>query len=358
MKKPYNFGAGPATLPESILIQAQEELLDWHHEGVSILEIGHRTEAYMKMMQEAEHDLRLLLSIPTSYHVLFLGGAARSQFSLIPMNFRAQSDSALYIISGVWSSMAYDEALKLGNTCAVELNNTEAMVDLNSICKPNCSYAYYTPNETINGIRIATPPKVRDIPLIADMTSCLLSEPICLSDYGMVFAGAQKNISCAGLTIVIIHDDMLKKTGVSPLPTMFDYKTHVQHHSLYATPPMFQCYLAAKMFKWLLAKGGVKAIYELNCQKAKLLYDFIDASALYTCRVDNPLRSIMNVCFTLNAKGLEGLFLQQAQEAGLIGLQGHRLVGGFRASLYNAMPIEGVLALIKFMQDFANQHLC
>lgn len=351
--RPYNFGAGPATLPESILLEAQAELLSWKGLGLSILELGHRTPEFVQLMQEAELDLRQLLTIPDNYHVLFLGSSARTQFAMVPMNLMSAGQQAAYLISGIWSNMAYEEARRL--TSAYSLGHSEKTVPVLSeaAIREGTAYVYFTPNETINGVRFAKTPKTGSIPLIADMTSCLLSEPINVNDYGLIFAGAQKNIAPAGMTLVIIRSDLLDKPNSISIPTMMDYKTHVTHHSLYATPPMFNCYFAAKMFKWVKAQGGVNALYQINCAKSAKLYDYIDNSGFYVCPVEKESRSLMNVCFLLPNPEMETDFLNQACQHGLYALKGHRLVGGIRASLYNAMPMEGVDALIQFMQEYS-----
>lgn len=355
--RPYNFGAGPATLPESILLEAQAELLSWQGCGMSIMETGHRTSEFQQLMDEAERDLRELLVIPDHYYVLFLGGAARTQFAMVPMNLLSNDQQAGYLISGIWSAQAYDEAHKLTSAYCIASSGNGAFTrtpdPLNWQLRDNTAYVYYTPNETVNGIRFSTIPRMGDIPLVADMTSCLLSEPIDVSRFGLIFAGAQKNIAPAGLTIVIIRADLLEMFGETPIPTMMDYRTHVTHKSLYATPPMFNCYLAGKMFKWIKAQGGVQALYQINQEKAAKLYHYIDASTFYHCPVEPDSRSIMNVCFSLEKPELEDAFLTKANLRGLYALKGHRLVGGLRASLYNAMPMAGVDALIVFMQEFA-----
>ena len=355
--RPYNFGAGPATLPTSILLDVQAELLDWQGQGMSILEIGHRTAAFQALMQEAETDLRELLAIPDSYHVLFLGGAARTQFAMIPMNLLSSGQQAGYLLSGVWSEQAYEEARQLTSAYCVASSASHGFKQspdpVTWDLKDNTAYVYYTPNETINGVRFANTPSVGTIPLVADMTSCLLSEPLDISQYGLIFAGAQKNIAPAGMTVVIVRADLLSQRPAHPIPTMMDYRTHAIHKSLYATPPVFNCYMAAKMFKWIKAQGGVDALYQVNQKKSQLLYDFIDNSNAYYCSVDKHSRSRMNVCFSLTNPALQDAFLTQASRRGLLALSGHRLVGGLRASLYNAMPISGVEALIAFMKDFA-----
>ncbi len=357
--RPYNFGAGPAMLPESILREAQAELLNWQNLGMSVMEMGHRTAPYQALMEQLEADFRELLSIPSNYHVLFLGGAARTQFAMVPMNLLNHNSQAGYLISGVWSSMAYEEACKLKQAyCIASTKNN------NFTCVPdpaswefdeNTAYVFYAPNETINGVRFKKTPSV-DAPLIADMTSCLLSEPIKISDFGLIFAGAQKNISASGLTIVIIRSDLLETEIETPIPTMLDYRTHAKHKSMYATPPTFNCYLAQKMCQWIKGEGGVEALYKVNCKKAAALYQYIDKSPFYHCSVQEESRSIVNVCFSLVRPDLEMKFLEQATQRGLYALQGHRVVGGLRASLYNAMPMAGVEALLVFMHDFYEEH--
>jgi len=356
----YNFGAGPAMLPEPILKQAQEELLSWHNLGLSILEVGHRTTEFTKLLNHAEQKLRELLGIPNNYHVLFLGGAARTQFAMIPMNFTTPDEQAGYLITGIWSQMAYAEAqlLKKAYCLASEEQN-----GFNNIPNPkdwsiaeNTSYVYYTPNETINGIRYPYVPKTGGIPLIADMTSCLLSEPINVSQYGLIFAGAQKNIANAGLTVVIVREDLLEKLPNPTIPTMLNYKVQAEHHSLYATPPVFNCYLADKMFDWIKKQGGVEVLFRKNCLKAAKFYQFLDASDFYTTTVKPEARSIVNICFSIKDNQLENKFIAVAEQQGLYALKGHRLVGGLRASLYNAMPMSGVDALMHFMSQFAKEN--
>lgn len=356
----YNFGAGPAMLPESILKMAQEEFLDWQGTGMSILEVGHRTPEFTSLLSHAEQTLRSLLSIPKNYQVLFLGGAARAQFAMIPMNLLQPEEQAGYLDTGVWSHLALLEAqrLKKAYCIASDLENGyKSLPEPKSWeLKESTSYVYYTPNETVNGIRFPFVPKTKGIPLIADMTSCLLSEPIDVRNYALIFAGAQKNIANAGLTIVIIRDDLLAKTPNPPVPTMFDYAIQTENHSLYATPPVFNCYLAAKMFDWINAQGGVDALFKRNCEKAAKLYQYLDASDFYTTSIDKEARSIVNVCFSLRNSELEEQFIKQAQAHGLSALKGHRFVGGMRASLYNAMPMSGVDALLDFMSEFARKN--
>lgn len=356
MTRVYNFGAGPAMLPEVLLKEIQEEFLDWQHLGMSILEVGHRTSEFMALLHQAECSLRALLGIPKQYHILFLGGAARMQFSMIPMNLMAAHQSAGYIVTGLWSQMAYKEAQLLKNAYCLVDESAQGFVSIprreTLSIKADSAYVYYTPNETVNGVRMPYVPNTQGIPLIADMTSCLLSEPLDVTQYGLIFAGAQKNIANAGMTIVIIREDLLERIPAEIIPSMLNYKTQVTHHSLYATPPVFNCYVAAKMFSWIQQQGGVDALFRNNCLKAAKLYQYLDNSDFYCTEVQPEARSIMNVCFTLKNQA-EQEFLAAAQRRGLCALKGHRTVGGIRASLYNAMPISGVDALIDFMNDFA-----
>lgn len=347
-------------LPESILKEAQGELLDWHKMGMSVLEVGHRTPQFIDLLEQAECSLRALLTIPDNYHILFLGGAARTQFSMIPMNLLRPEDKAGFLVTGIWSQMALKEAQLLKNGyCAFngEQNQFRAIPDTKSwMIQGNTRYLYYTPNETVNGTRFPYVPKTGDVPLVADMTSCLLSEPLDIKQYGLVFAGAQKNIANAGLTLVIIRNDLLDRAPVPLVPTMLHYKTHAEHRSLYATPPVFNCYLAAKMFEWVKEQGGVDALFQKNCLKAAKLYQYIDSTDFYTTPVDKEARSIMNICFSLKNKELESAFVEKAEQRGLCALKGHRFVGGLRASLYNAMPMSGVDALVNFMSEFAEEN--
>ena len=341
----YYFGAGPAVLPDEILEKAASALLNFKETGLSILEIGHRTELFTSLLDAARKDLRALLNIPENYQILFLGGAARQQFSTVPLNLISRKkEKAAYICSGLWSELAFEEAKRF----------SDAYVAKNSAYQSDTAYLYYTPNETVDGVRIARP-EVEDIPLVSDMTSCFLSEPIAVEKFGLIFAGAQKNIGPAGLTLVLIRDDLLDIIPKHTVPVMSDYRVHAKYQSVYATPPVFQCYMAAEMFRFIKAKGGVEAMHEINQAKAKKLYDYIDASIHYDSLVppDNrEARSIMNVCFSMRDKSKEARFLEIAEQKGLKGLKGHRLRGGLRASLYNAMPMAGVDALIECMDTF------
>ena len=305
----------------------------------------------MAMLQEAETDLRDLLAVPDNYRILFLGGAARTHFSMVPLNLIASdTKKAAYICSGFWSQLAFQEGKRFCNAYALsEIDFDESKL------KKNTAYVYYTPNETIEGVRFSGVPACPNTPLIADMTSCLLSEPIDVTQFGLIFAGAQKNIGPAGLSVVIIRDDLLKIKPQHTVPTMLDYRVHATNHSLYATPPVFQCDMAAKMFKWVKASGGVKALYAINQAKAAKLYAYIDASTHYVNHVKASQRSIMNVCFSMTDTAKEVAFLEAAEGCGLKGLKGHKRQGGLRASLYNAMPMAGVDALIECMDVFTQQ---
>jgi len=362
MSRPFNFSAGPAMLPESILVEAGGELLNWNGLERSVMEVGHRTQAFQDLLTDAKDTLRELLAIPPDYQILFLGGAARTQFAMIPMNLLSEGEKAAYLVSGVWSSLAFDEASRLAPDqaycIASNANSALPMIPEYSTATlaPNTAYFYYTPNETINGIRFPKVPSHGRAPLIADMTSCLLTEPIHVADYDLLFAGAQKNIGPAGLTIVILRNQLLDKIPQSIIPTMLDYRVHAKHHSLYATPPTFNCYMAAKMFHWIKGQGGVESLYQQNVKKAAALYDFIDESPFYDAVVTGEARSIVNVCFKLNRPELETEFFKAAEKRSLFGLKGHKLVGGIRASLYNAMPMAGVEALIGFLHDFSEDN--
>lgn len=366
-ERAYNFGAGPAMLPEVLLKQAQHDLLNWQDQGMSILEIGHRTADFRALLDQAEATLRRLLTIPAYYQVLFLAGPARMLFSMIPMNLLSAQQQGGYLVTGIWSLMAYQEAQHVrAATCVasseatgfttVPARDSWRLTSDNVVknASPNpLAYLYYTPNETVNGLYCPTPELPEDLPLIADMTSCLLAEPIQVSQYDLIFAGAQKNIANAGLTVVIVSDRLLASIQQDHLPTIFDLRTHVAHRSLYTTPPTFNCYLANKMFSWIEEQGGVAALHAINQAKAQKLYDYIDASSFYHCLVEAPYRSFLNVCFKLADPSQEDFFIEQAKKRHLLALRGHRAVGGLRASLYNAMPMEGVDCLIEFMRDFA-----
>ena len=356
MSKGFYFGAGPAMLPEPILKQAQHDILEWQNSGLSILELGHRTEAFRDLLDSAEASLRRLLKVPDNYHILFLTGPARMLFGMIPLNFLAEGQTAGYLVTGIWSKMAYEEAQKLKSVeCMASSEAAQFLKIPESHARqinPDWAYCYYTPNETVNGIYCPRPSLPQQIPVIADMTSCLLAEPIRVEDYALIFAGAQKNIANAGMTVVIVRDDFVQTIQAESLATIMDLRTHIQHRSLYATPATFNCYLAGQMFAWIEAQGGVEAMFVINQHKARRLYDYIDQSSFYSSPIEKRDRSFLNVCFHLPDPTLEESFIQQANQRGLLGLRGHRMVGGLRASIYNAMPIEVVDCLSDFMRYF------
>ncbi len=356
MTEAINFGAGPAMLPTAVLQTIQQEILNYQQSGLSILEINHRSVLFQTIFTELNVLLRELLDIPSDYVILWLGAPARLQFSMIPLNFLDDVSRGAYVVSGIWSKLALEEAAKLKQAYVLassEENQFNQVPHIDNKCiKPHTAYLYLTPNETINGNRLTQIPQV-DLPIIADMTSCLLTEPLKVSQFDFIFAGVQKNIANAGLTLVLARHSFLKKSVYNMLPTYLSYQTHEQAHSLYGTPPTFNCYVALKMLQWLKAQGGVVAVYQHNQIKAQLLYDYIDASNFYYCKVLPKYRSQVNVCFGLPSHELEQTFVIMAEKKGLYGLKGHRFVGGIRASIYNAMPLSSVKKLLDFMQTFA-----
>ena len=356
----YNFSPGPATLPVEVLQQAAMDIVNYNDKGIGLIEMSHRSKDFMAITAEAEELIRELLNVPRNYKVLFLQGGASTQFAMVPINLLQPGQQAGYLITGVWSQMAFKEAQRLKNAYQVATTEHHGFTSIPDYqtwnIQKNTSYLYYCPNETVNGVRFPFIPESTGIPLIADITSCMLSEPLEIEQYGLVFAGVQKNIANAGLTIVVVREDLLIDEPNPVIPSMLNYKLQAEHHSVYATPPVFNCYLAAIMFDWIKEQGGVAAIYQQNCQKAGKLYQFLDGSEFYTTSVEKKARSIVNVCFDLQKKNLTNQFLVQAEQRGLYSLSGHRKVGGFRASLYNAMPMAGVDALIEFMSDFAQEN--
>lgn len=347
-------------LPSDVLHHAQQEMINWNDSGMSVMEMSHRGKEYMSIAAQAEQDLRTLMAIPDNYKVLFLQGGASSQFSMIPMNlFDQKGDSADYVNTGAWSKKAIAEAKKYGKVNIVASSEEDNFTSVPDFADWNldkqAKYVHYTPNETIGGVEFDFIPDTGDVPLIADMSSTILSRPIDVSKFGMIYAGAQKNIGPAGLTIVIIRDDLVG-SAIDGTPAMFDYTTHVNNDSMYNTPPTYSWYLAGLVFKHLLDKGGLEAMAEINERKANKLYEAIDTSEFYNSPVNPQYRSWMNIPFTLKNADLDASFLSQAAERGLVTLKGHRSVGGMRASIYNAMPEAGVDTLIQFMQEFATQN--
>ena len=359
----YNFSAGPAVLPKEVLQQVQAEMVDWHGSGMSVMEMSHRGKEFMGIAAETEADLREVMSIPANYKVLFLQGGASSQFAMVPMNLLRGKASADYLNTGEWSKKAIKEAKKYGavNVVASSEDKNFSYVPAQDQWRldANAAYVHYTPNETIGGVEMFRTPDLGtqpgSVPLVADMSSTILSRPIDVSKFGLIYAGAQKNIGPAGLTIVIVRDDLIGEP-VKGTPTMFDYKTHADNDSMYNTPPTFAMYTAGLVFKWLKKNGGLTAMEKTNREKAGLLYSKIDASDFYNSPVALDNRSLMNVPFTLKDAALDEVFLKGAKERGLIQLKGHRSVGGMRASIYNAMPVAGVQVLVDYMSDFEKSH--
>ncbi len=356
----YNFAAGPAVLPREVLQQAQSELLDWRGSGMSVMEMSHRGKEYMGIHAQAEADLRELMNIPASYKVLFLQGGGHLQFSMIPLNLLRGKASADYVNTGEWSKKAIGEAQKF---CHVNVAASSADRNFSYVpefdtweCDPKAAYLHYTPNETIGGVEFGWVPETGGVPLVADMSSNILSRPIDVSKFGLIYAGAQKNIGPAGLTVVIVREDLVGHADPR-LPTMLDYGIHADNESMYNTPPTFAIYMAGLVFQWLKKNGGVPAMEKTNIAKAKVAYDAIDASdGFYRCPVNRADRSRMNVPFTLKDSSLDVEFLRQAEAHGLLQLKGHRSVGGMRASIYNAMPLAGVQVLADYMRQFAKRH--
>lgn len=359
MTQIYNFSAGPAVLPKEVLQQARDEMLDWHGSGMSVMEMSHRGKEFMQIASEAEADLRELMAIPANYKVLFLQGGAHAQFSMIPMNLLRGKTSADYLDSGLWSVKAIDEAARYCRVNVVasskDKNYTYAPAQAEWQLDPDAAYVHYTSNETIGGVEIFWTPQTGEVPLVVDMSSHILSRPIDVSKFGLIYAGAQKNIGPAGLTIVIVRDDLIGQT-LPGTPTMFDYKTHADHDSMYNTPPTYGIYIAGLVFKWLKANGGLAAMEKTNVIKANMLYDYLDSTGFYHAPVAKDNRSRMNIPFRIADASLDAAFLEQAGKRGLLQLKGHKLVGGMRASIYNAMPVEGVKTLIDFMKDFERAH--
>ena len=356
MTRVFNFSAGPAMLPIEVLERARDEMLDWNRSGMCVMEMSHRGKEFVSIAEKAEAALRELMDIPANYKVLFLQGGASSQFAMVPMNLLRGRKHADYLNTGDWSKKAIKEAKRF-----CEVNIAASTEDGNFVRAPcqdelhlsgDAAYVHYTPNETIRGVEFPYVPETHGVPLVADMSSTILSRPIEVTKYGLIYAGAQKNIGPAGLVIVIVREDLIGDT-VAGTPTMFDYKTHADEGSMYNTPPTYSWYIAGLVFEWLKERGGLAAMAAINERKAKRLYDAIDSSGgFYRSPVEPACRSWMNVPFTLADAALDETFLKEAKGAGLVALKGHRSVGGMRASIYNAMPEAGVDALVAFMGDF------
>ncbi len=359
MARVYNFSAGPAVLPEEVLIEAAAEMLDYQGTGMSVMEMSHRSKPYQKIIDEAEADLRELMNIPENYKVLFLQGGASQQFAMIPMNLM-KNKVADYIITGQWAKKAYEEAKKYGKANAIA-----SSADATFSYIPDCSdlpissdadYVYICENNTIYGTKFKTLPDTKGKLLVSDVSSCFLSEPVDVTKYGILYGGAQKNIGPAGVVIVIIREDLITDDVLPGTPTMLKYKIHADNGSMYNTPPAYGIYICGKVFKWLKKQGGLEAMKAYNEKKAAILYDFLDRSKLFKGTVRKEDRSLMNVPFVTGSEELDAEFVSAAAQAGFVNLKGHRTVGGMRASIYNAMPIEGVQKLVAFMEEFEESH--
>lgn len=355
MSRVYNFSAGPAVLPESVLKEAAEEMLDYKGTGMSVMEMSHRSKPYQKIIDEAEADLRKLMGIPDNYRVLFMQGGASQQFAMVPMNLM-KNRVADYIITGQFSKKAWQEARLFGQANAVATS-----ADRNFTYIPDCSdlpisddadYVYICENNTIYGTKFKTLPNTKGKPLVSDVSSCFLSEPVNVSDYGMLYGGAQKNVGPAGVVIAVIREDLIREDVLPGTPTMLRYKTHADNGSMYNTPPAYGIYICGKVFKWLLHMGGLETMQAYNLKKAAVLYDYLDSSKVFHNQVEKKDRSLMNVTFVTGDADLDARFVKEAAEAGFVNLKGHRSVGGMRASIYNAMPMEGVEKLVAFMEAF------
>ncbi len=358
----YNFSAGPSMLPIEVIEDAARNLLDYNGCGQSVMEMSHRSEEFEKIIQDAEANLREIMNIPKNYKVLFLQGGGTLQFAMVPLNLMTKSGKADYIVTGTWAKKAAAEAKKFGDVKIVASSEESKFSYIPRIQKgdirPDADYVYITTNNTIYGTHYCEEaiPDTGGIPLVADMSSCILSEPVDVSRYGLIYAGAQKNVAPAGVTIVIIREDLLGQAAET-VPTYLDYKIHADNGSMYNTPPCFAIYIAGEVFKKIKKEGGIAAMNAKDVKKAKMLYDYIDASRLYRCPVENKDdRSLMNVVFVTGEAELDKKFVAEAKEAGLINLGGHRSIGGMRASIYNAMPVEGVEKLIEFMKAFEAQN--
>ena len=359
MARVFNFGAGPATLPESVLRQAAGELLDWNGTGMSVMEVSHRDKSFIKVHAEAEADLRELLGIPKSYKVLFMQGGGAGQFGLVPMNLLRGKTGADYVETGYWAQKAITEAKRYckvniaASTKDAKFTRIPGQGELN--LDPGAAYVHITSNETIEGVEWNYTPETGGVPLVTDASSHILSRPLDVSRYGLVYAGAQKNLGPSGLTVVIVRDDLIGQ-AMPVTPSVFDYKVQADADSMANTPTTFALYMAGLVFKWVKGLGGVKKMEEINIAKAKLLYDYLDQTEFYHAPVAKEDRSRMNVQFRLRNEKLDAEFLKQADGNGLAQLKGHRAIGGMRASIYNAMPIEGVRALVGFMREFERKH--
>lgn len=351
----YNFSAGPSMLPLAVLEKVKEELLNYDGTGQSVMEMSHRSEAFKKIAADAEANLRDLMQIPDNYKVLFLQGGGTLQFSMVPLNLLKESKKADYVVTGTWAKKAYKEACKFGDIKVAASSEADTFTWVPKVTKddfrPDADYVYITTNNTIYGTAYNYIPETGDIPLVADMSSNILSTPVDVSKFGIIWAGAQKNVGPAGVTIVIVREDLIGNADES-VPTYLDYKVHADNDSMYNTPPCFAIYVAGEVFKYIKETGGLEAMEKRNREKAAKLYDYIDESQMFNCPVAKEDRSLMNVVFVTGNADLDKKFVAEAKAKGLVNLSGHRSIGGMRASIYNAMPMEGIDALIEFMKEF------
>ena len=355
----YNFSAGPSMLPLEVLEKVQKDLLNYEGSGQSVMEMSHRSKTYKKIIEDAEANLRELMNIPDNYKVMFLQGGGTLQFAMVPLNLLRNSKKADYVLTGTWAKKAYKEACKFGDIRVIASSEDDKFTWVPKIKKEDiredADYVYITTNNTIYGTKYNYVPETGDIPLVADMSSNIMSEEVDVSKFGMIWAGAQKNVGPAGVAIVIVREDLIGFAD-EKVPTYLDYKIHAENGSMYNTPPCFSIYVAGEVFKYLKSIGGVKEMERRNVAKAKLLYDYIDSSKLFSCPVAKEDRSLMNVVFVTGDADLDKKFIAAAKEKGMINLAGHRSIGGMRASIYNAMPEEGVRALVDFMKAFEEEN--
>jgi len=356
----FNFSAGPSILPESVLKKAASEMLDYQNSGQSVMEMSHRSKVFESIIKSCESLLREVMNIPDNYKVLFLQGGASSQFAMIPLNLMNGSGKADFVITGQWANKAYQEASRYGQANVVASSKDKTFSYIPELDKskftPDADYFHICLNNTIYGTRFAELPDTGDVPLVADISSCILSEPIDVSKFGLLYAGAQKNMAPAGLTVVIIREDLIGKAR-DITPTMLNYKTHSENDSMYNTPPCYQIYICKLVLEWIRDEiGGLEKMKELNEKKAKILYDYLDSSKLFRGTAEKKYRSLMNVPFVTGSEELDAEFVKEAAARGFVNLKGHRSVGGMRASIYNAMPIEGVEKLVEFMKEFEAKH--
>lgn len=360
MERVYNFSAGPACLPIEVLEQAQKDFISYQGSGMNVMEMSHRSAEYQNIIDSAEADLRELMNIPDNYTVLFLQGGASLQFAMVPLNLMTKHKKAHFVKTGMWAKKAIEQAKKFGEANVVASSEDKTFSYIPELSAdmftPDADYVHITSNNTIYGTKFTKLPPVGELPLVSDMSSYILSEPVNVKDYGVIYAGAQKNIGPAGVTIVIVRNDLIGNADES-VPTMLDYQTHAQSGSMFNTPPTYAIYIAGLVFKHLKKLGGVKEMEKINIEKAGMLYDFLDNSSMFSATVKGADRSLMNIPFVTGSEELDKKFVSEAKQAGLVNLKGHRSVGGMRASIYNAMPIDGVRSLIAFMAKFQAENI-